>query len=68
MIGPEQQSAVRDLASWYITQTTSEAELRSLADEIAWLKTEVPLRKNDIDILTRQYRKQQQTLKEAASA
>ena len=68
MIGPDKQAAVRDLASWYIAQTTSEAELRSLADEIAWLKTAVPLRKNDIDILTRHYRKQQQTLKDAASA
>ena len=68
MIGPEQQSAVRDLAAWYIAQTVTEEQLRSVADEIAWLKTAVPLRKNDVDILTRHYRKQQQTLKEAASA
>lgn len=63
MIGAKEQTAVRDLAVWYIEQTASEDDLRRLADEIAWLKTEVPLRKSDIDLLTRHYRKQQQTLK-----
>lgn len=63
MIGAREQTAVRDLAVWYIEQTTTEDDLRRLADEIAWLKTEVPLRKSDIDLLTRHYRKQQQTLK-----
>lgn len=65
MIGAKEQTEVRDLAVWYIEQTTSEDALRQLADEIAWLKTAVPLRKSDIDILTRHYRKQQQTIKAA---
>lgn len=65
MIGAKEQTAVRDLAVWYIEQTTSQDTLRALANEIAWLKTEVPLRKSDIDLLTRHYRKQQQTLKDA---
>lgn len=63
MIGAKEQTAVRDLAVWYIEQTTSQDALRALADEIAWLKAEVPLRKSDIDMLTRHYRKQQQALK-----
>jgi len=66
MIGAKEQTAVRDLAVWYIEQTDSQEALRSLANEIAWLKTAVPLRKSDIDLLTRHYRKQQQTLKDAA--
>lgn len=64
MIGATEQTAVRDLAVWYIEQATSQEALRALADEIAWLKTAVPLRKSDIDLLTRHYRKQQQALKE----
>jgi hypothetical protein len=64
MIGAKEQTAVRDLAVWYIEQTSSQDALRALANEIAWLKTEVPLRKSDIDLLTRHYRKQQQTLKD----
>jgi hypothetical protein len=66
MIGAKEQTAVRDLAVWYIEQTKSQEALRSLANEIAWLKTEVPLRKSDIDLLTRHYRKQEQSLKSAA--
>jgi hypothetical protein len=63
MIGAREQSAIRDLAVWYIQQTDSQESLRSLADEIAYLKTAVPLRKSDIDTLTQHYRKQQQVLK-----
>jgi len=65
MIGAKEQTAVRDLAVWYIEQTDSQEALRSLANEIAWLKTAVPLRKSDIDLLTRHYRKQEQSLKQS---
>lgn len=65
MIGAKEQTAVRDLAVWYIEQTSSQDALRALAEEIAWLKTAVPLRRSDIDMLTRHYRKQQQALKDA---
>lgn len=61
MIRAKEQSAIRDLAVWYIQQTDSPDALRSLADEIAYLKTAVPLRKSDIDTLTLHYRRQQQT-------
>lgn len=51
MIGPREQTAVRDLAVWYICEAKTEAELLALGDEIAFLKREVPLRTVDTEYI-----------------
>ncbi len=66
MITAQQHDEITELVLWYVQDAKTPDALRALADEIAFLKTAVPLRKKDLDRIKMHYIKKQRDLRESA--
>jgi len=65
MITAQQHDEITELALWYVHEAKTAEVLRAVADEIAFLKTAVPLRKKDLDRIKMHYIKKQKSFRDA---